>query len=714
MTYQSHRHREPESRLADYLAEGRHILTAVSAAGRARWPGGRRSDDGRRRRVAALVPPSPRGAGPPGLSARGPGQRILGRWGCRSRAQPSRPASARPAARDRPRRSPRRRCAGARGDAPAGGRPRPRDRRPARGDRPPRGDRIVSSRATAWARPIRSSRPDGGWPAPPTRPTWPARCGHSVRPFRPVSPLPDPAVEGAVLQRTGPQPVAPSRSSCCSASTPRTRPCRACAGSSTTPSWRPRPTTCASWRRWIRRQRARHRPGRPRGPGGRDRTPAPGLMRLLRGPIAASPDSLAGQLQWVRRHWAAELTPEARRRLTLALDLLAEEAHARSLRERDAPAAAATTRRRSSARPTKPSASRPTPPGCPASSCSPRTPTSGSSSSRERMDETITTLDQVPDEVLGALAADGVNGLWLIGLWERSRASREIKQRMGNPDAAASAYAIDRYVIAADLGGDVALDVLRERADRHGIRLASDMVPNHMGLDSDWVLHHPERFIELDEPPYPGYRFTGPDLSPDPGVVIQLEDGYWDHSDAAVVFRRLDRSTDESRYIYHGNDGTATPWNDTAQLDYLQAQVREAVTGAHPGRRATFPDHPLRRRHDPRPPPHPAPLVPPARPRRSHPLAGRVRPPQPRHLPPPDAPRVLARGSRSGRRRGTRHPAAGGGLLAHGGLLRAHAGHAPRVQQRVHAHAARRGERQVPRHRCARPSRSTRASWSAT
>ena len=64
-----------------------------------------------------------------------------------------------------------------------------------------------------------------------------------------------------------------------------------------------------------------------------------------------------------------------------------------------------------------------------------------------------------------------------------------------------------------------------------------------------------------------------------PACVIQLEDGYWDHSDAAVVFKRLDRSSDEARYIYHGNDGTATPWNDTAQLDYLQAEVREAVMG---------------------------------------------------------------------------------------------------------------------------------------
>jgi hypothetical protein len=44
-----------------------------------------------------------------------------------------------------------------------------------------------------------------------------------------------------------------------------------------------------------------------------------------------------------------------------------------------------------------------------------------------------------------------------------------------------------------------------------------------------------------------------------------------------VVFRRRDKSSGETRYIYHGNDGTSFPWNDTAQLDYLNPAVREQV-----------------------------------------------------------------------------------------------------------------------------------------
>lgn len=186
-------------------------------------------------------------------------------------------------------------------------------------------------------------------------------------------------------------------------------------------------------------------------------------------------------------------------------------------------------------------------------------------------------LDQIPDEELDQLAHRGFNALWLIGLWERSVASKRIKQMCGNPEAEASAYSLHDYDIAGELGGWAALDNLRERCRRRGIRVASDMVPNHTAMDSRWVSEHPDWFLQLDHSPYPGYRFDGPDLSRDPRVEIKLEDHYYDRSDAAVVFRHVDRGTGRHRYIYHGNDGTSMPWNDTAQLDYLNPATREAV-----------------------------------------------------------------------------------------------------------------------------------------
>jgi glycosidase len=189
----------------------------------------------------------------------------------------------------------------------------------------------------------------------------------------------------------------------------------------------------------------------------------------------------------------------------------------------------------------------------------------------------ISTLDQIPDEELGLLASRGFTGLWLIGLWERSRVSQRIKQRMGQEDAVASAYSLYSYDIAADLGGWDALSNLRFRAWGRGIRLSADMVPNHMGIDSTWVVEHPDWFLSTSFPPYPSYSFKSENLSSDLRVGIYLEDHYYNKTDAAVVFQRRDLQTGDLHYIYHGNDGTSFPWNDTAQLDYTNPIVREAI-----------------------------------------------------------------------------------------------------------------------------------------
>ena len=192
-------------------------------------------------------------------------------------------------------------------------------------------------------------------------------------------------------------------------------------------------------------------------------------------------------------------------------------------------------------------------------------------------DREVHRLDQIPNEELDRLASFGINALWLIGLWERSHASRRIKHIGGNPEAEASAYALHDYEIANALGGWPALEDLKNRCAERGVRLASDMVPNHTGIDGRWVVQHPDWFIQLDHPPFPGYSFSGEDLSEIAGVGLYLEDHYYDRSDAAVVFQRTNHDTGEDRYIYHGNDGTSMPWNDTAQLDFLNPEAREAV-----------------------------------------------------------------------------------------------------------------------------------------
>ena len=195
----------------------------------------------------------------------------------------------------------------------------------------------------------------------------------------------------------------------------------------------------------------------------------------------------------------------------------------------------------------------------------------------KRYGREIKRLDQVPDEELDMIRKWNFTGLWLIGIWERSEASRRIKHIMGNTDAVSSAYSLYDYVIAEDLGGEEAYQNLNERTKARGIRLASDMVPNHTGIYSKWVIENPDYFIQAPAPPFPGYTFNGENLSQHSDYDIRIEDGYFSKTDAAVVFQRINKKTGETRYIYHGNDGTVMPWNDTAQLDMLKHEVREAV-----------------------------------------------------------------------------------------------------------------------------------------
>ena len=304
------------------------------------------------------------------------------------------------------------------------------------------------------------------------------------------------------------------------------------------------------------------------------------LMELLRLPIRFSPSSLAGQLEYIRTNWALLLPHELLSKILLGLDILGEE-------EREwwgGPGEPQVLEFGKGARFGKGAYDYP-------------------EYERFSMDadwmsnvvmiskmvyvwldqlskyygRDISRLDHIPDEELDRLAGWGFNTIWLIGVWERSPASQKIKQLCGNPEAVSSAYSLYDYAIASDLGSQPALENLKERAWRRGIRLASDMVPNHTGIYSRWIREHPDWFIQLDYPPYPAYNFSGQDLSFSPEISLFIEDGYWTRIDAAVVFKHVDNSSGKTRYIYHGNDGTSTPWNDTAQLNYLIPEVREAV-----------------------------------------------------------------------------------------------------------------------------------------
>ncbi len=302
------------------------------------------------------------------------------------------------------------------------------------------------------------------------------------------------------------------------------------------------------------------------------------LLTMLRSPAREVPNSITGQLEYIREHWSA-LLGDYLYKLLSNLDLLKEENKLGFSGTGPIPIPvydAAILNQKGGAS-YEPEAFSPDREWMPRLVLIAKNTYVWLDQLSRQYQTPITRLDQIPMEELETLARRGITGLWLIGLWERSSASARIKQLCGNPEAISSAYSLNSYQIADELGGEGAHAALREKAARVGIRLASDMVPNHMGIDSEWMHQNPDWFLALDQCPYPSYQFEGPDLSTDTEVAIQIEDHYYDRTDAAVVFRRQDKRTGETRYIYHGNDGTSMPWNDTAQLNYLKPEVREAV-----------------------------------------------------------------------------------------------------------------------------------------
>ena len=174
-----------------------------------------------------------------------------------------------------------------------------------------------------------------------------------------------------------------------------------------------------------------------------------------------------------------------------------------------------------------------------------------------------TTLGDVPQSELERIAALGFDGVWLMGVWERSRQSRQIASSLPDllseyrrvlpdftaDDVVGSPYAIHRYEVDATLGGREALTVLRERLRQVGLRLVLDFVPNHLAIDHPWVVEYPDRFVQD----------SGDRLANEPQNVFAREiDGL-------------------PRIFGHGRDPHYDGWTDTVQLDYRRRDTRRAL-----------------------------------------------------------------------------------------------------------------------------------------
>jgi len=169
-------------------------------------------------------------------------------------------------------------------------------------------------------------------------------------------------------------------------------------------------------------------------------------------------------------------------------------------------------------------------------------------------------LGGIPQTELERLAELRFDGVWLMGVWQRSAASRTIARaepallgeyRRALPDVRpddiiGSPYAIADYTVDPLFGGDQELAALRQRLRALNLRLVLDFVPNHLARDHAWVGARPEFLVQ--------------------GTAAELQARPNDYFEAG------------GRVFAHGRDPNFAPWTDTVQVDYRCAAARRAMT----------------------------------------------------------------------------------------------------------------------------------------
>jgi len=168
---------------------------------------------------------------------------------------------------------------------------------------------------------------------------------------------------------------------------------------------------------------------------------------------------------------------------------------------------------------------------------------------------------------LKSLKSSGFNSLWLMGIWDVGPKVRAISKRYGD-DFQGSPFAIRDYRVSEELGTEKEFDALIDRAHGLGLKVVVDFVPNHMGLDSDWLNCHPEFFI------HKVVSHTEAGLSD--SELEKRHPGYFVHRTPS--YPQGHRRVPKTILVAYGKDPYFYPWIDTAQLDYAEPTLRRRMT----------------------------------------------------------------------------------------------------------------------------------------
>jgi len=184
-----------------------------------------------------------------------------------------------------------------------------------------------------------------------------------------------------------------------------------------------------------------------------------------------------------------------------------------------------------------------------------------------RRERRLVTLGDVPAAEWDAVAASGMDVVYLMGVWQRSALGRlmartdasllaeydRVLPGWGMEDVPGSPYCIQAYEPDERMGGWRGLDAARAELANRGIALVLDFVPNHTGFDHEWIRTHSDFYVH--------------------GTL----DNY--RADPAL-FHPIETSNRETvRFIACGRDPYFAPWRDVAQLNYFNPATREAMIG---------------------------------------------------------------------------------------------------------------------------------------
>lgn len=171
-------------------------------------------------------------------------------------------------------------------------------------------------------------------------------------------------------------------------------------------------------------------------------------------------------------------------------------------------------------------------------------------------------LAEVPDAEWDSLARRGFDIIWLMGVWQRSPASRRITLADATNfpafdrvlpgwtprDVVGSPYSVAQYVPDPRIGTWNDLDRAREKLHARGMALFLDFVGNHTALDHPWVSEHPEFYVQGTQKDY--------------------------EKDASRFY--VAETPSGAQFIALGKDPYFLPWRDTAQLNHFQPAMRDA------------------------------------------------------------------------------------------------------------------------------------------